>query len=142
MKKVKVLITAIFTLLAVTVFADNEKPIQKHQLPKVSQEFINKYFKDYEISFCTKDHDSYDVKFTNGYEIEFSTKGEWKEVDCQKDAIPAAIIPTQVSKYVKQFYAKNYVTKINRDFNKFEVELNNGLDLEIDKNGKLREIDD
>ena len=142
MKKIKVLITAIFTLLAVTVFADNEKPIQKHQLPKVSQEFINKYFKDYEISFCTKDHDSYDVKFTNGYEIEFNTKGEWKEVDCQKDAIPAAIIPVQVSKYVKQYYAKNYVTKINRDFNKFEVELNNGLDLEIDKNGKLREIDD
>ena len=142
MKKIKVLITAIFTLLAVTVFADNEKPIQKHQLPKVSQEFINKYFKDYEISFCTKDHDSYDVKFTNGYEIEFSTKGEWKEVDCRKDAIPAAIIPIQVSKYVKQYYAKNYVTKINRDFNKFEVELNNGLDLEIDKNGKLREIDD
>lgn len=142
MKKVKVLITAIFTLLAVTVFADNEKPIQKHQLPKVSQEFINKYFKDYEISFCTKDHDSYDVKFTNGYEIEFSTKGEWKEVDCQKDAIPAAIIPIQVSQYIKQFHSKNYVTKINRDFNKFEVELNNGLDLEIDKNGKLREIDD
>lgn len=142
MKKIKVLITAIFTLLAVTVFADNEKPIQKHQLPKVSQEFINKYFKDFEISFCTKDHDSYDVKFTNGYEIEFSTKGEWKEVDCRKDAIPAAIIPIQVSKYVKQYYAKNYVTKINRDFNKFEVELNNGLDLEIDKNGKLREIDD
>lgn len=142
MKKIKVLITAIFTLLAVTVFADNEKPIQKHQLPKVSQEFINKYFKDFEISFCTKDHDSYDVKFTNGYEIEFNTKGEWKEVDCRKDAIPAAIIPTQVSKYVKQFYAKNYVTKINRDFNRFEVELNNGLDLEIDKNGKLREIDD
>lgn len=142
MKKIKVLITAIFTLLAVTVFADNEKPIQKHQLPKVSQEFINKYFKDFEISFCTKDYDSYDVKFTNGYEIEFNTKGEWKEVDCQKDAIPAAIIPTQVSKYVKQFYAKNYVTKINRDFNRFEVELNNGLDLEIDKNGKLREIDD
>lgn len=142
MKKIKVLITAIFTLLAVTVFADNEKPIQKHQLPKVSQEFINKYFKDYEISFCTKDYDSYDVKFTNGYEIEFNTKGEWKEVDCRKDAIPAAIIPTQVSKYVKQYYAKNYVTKINRDFNKFEVELNNGLDLEIDKNGKLREIDD
>lgn len=142
MKKIKVLITAIFTLLAVTVFADNEKPIQKHQLPKVSQEFINKYFKDFEISFCTKDNDSYDVKFTNGYEIEFNTKGEWKEVDCRKDAIPAAIIPTQVSKYVKQFYAKNYVTKINRDFNRFEVELNNGLDLEIDKNGKLREIDD
>lgn len=142
MKKVKVLITAIFTLLAVTVFADNEKPIQKHQLPKVSQEFINKYFKDFEISFCTKDYDSYDVKFTNGYEIEFNTKGEWKEVDCRKDAIPAAIIPVQVSKYVKQHYAKNYVTKINRDFNKFEVELNNGLDLEIDKNGKLREIDD
>ena len=142
MKKIKVLITAIFTLLAVTVFADNEKPIQKHQLPKVSQEFINKYFKDFEISFCTKDYDSYDVKFTNGYEIEFNTKGEWKEVDCQKDAIPAAIIPIQVSKYVKQYYAKNYVTKINRDFNRFEVELNNGLDLEIDKNGKLREIDD
>ena len=142
MKKIKVLITAIFTLLAVTVFADNEKPIQKHQLPKVSQEFINKYFKDYEISFCTKDYDSYDVKFTNGYEIEFNTKGEWKEVDCRKDAIPAAIIPVQVSKYVKQYYAKNYVTKINRDFNKFEVELNSGLDLEIDKNGKLREIDD
>lgn len=142
MKKVKVLITAIFTLLAVTVFADNEKPIQKHQLPKVSQEFINIYFKDYEISFCTKDHDSYDVKFTNGYEIEFSTKGEWKEVDCRKDAIPAAIIPIQVSQYIKQFHSKNYVTKINRDFNRFEVELNNGLDLEIDKNGKLREIDD
>ena len=142
MKKIKVLITAIFTLLAVTVFADNEKPIQKHQLPKVSQEFINKYFKDFEISFCTKDYDSYDVKFTNGYEIEFNTKGEWKEVDCRKDAITAAIIPVQVSKYVKQYYAKNYVTKINRDFNKFEVELNNGLDLEIDKNGKLREIDD
>lgn len=142
MKKIKVLITAIFTLLAVTVFADNEKPIQKHQLPKVSQEFINKYFKDFEISFCTKDYDSYDVKFTNGYEIEFNTKGEWKEVDCRKDAIPAAIIPIQVSKYVKQYYAQNYVTKINRDFNKFEVELNNGLDLEIGKNGKLREIDD
>lgn len=142
MKKVKVLISAILVLFAVTGCADNEKPIQKHQLPKISQEFINTHFKGYEISFCTKDHDSYDVKFTNGYEIEFNSKGEWKEVDCQKDAIPAVIIPIQVSKCVKQYYSKNYVTKINRDFNRFEVELNNGLDLEIDKNGKLREIDD
>lgn len=141
MKMTKILLLATLLFWTGFLYAD-DKPIQKHQLPKTSQKFIDQHFQGVEIAYCSKDDDSYEVKFLNGYELEFTRRGEWKSVDCQNNPIPDAIIPAQISQYIKKNFAQTFIVKIEKDPFGFEVELNNDWDLEFDRNGKLKEIDD
>lgn len=141
MKMTKILLLATLLFWTGFLYAD-DKPIQKQQLPKTSQEFINQHFQGFEIAYCTKDDDSYEVKFRNGYELEFTKRGDWESVDCKNNPIPDAIIPAQISLYIKKNFAQNFIVKIEKDPFGFEVELNNDWDLEFDRNGRLKEIDD
>ena len=89
-----------------------------------------------------KDNDSYDVVFTNGYKVEFDKKGNWQEVDCNVDAVPTAIIPAAIRTYIQQNYANSLIVQIDKDRHGYSIELNNGLDLDFDSDGKFRRIDD
>ena len=61
--------------------ADNDRMITAEQLPKVSREFIQKYFKDIGVSYVKLDQDfmekSYEVLLTNGSKVEFDRNGQW-----------------------------------------------------------------
>jgi len=131
-------------LTAFSLFACNspETPITKEQLPQAAQTFINQYFGKLQIAYIQKDNDSYDVKFSNGFEVDFDKKGEWKDVDCQTSQVPAGIVPANIRNYVNTNYKGSFIVQIDRDHNEYEVELNNGLDLVFDKNGDFKRIDD
>ena len=63
----------LFCLAAFSMFACEtpDTPITKEQLPQTAQSFINLYFNDVQIAYIQKDNDSYDVKFSNGFEVDF-----------------------------------------------------------------------
>ena len=85
----------------------------------------------------------YEVLLTNGIEIDFDGKGNWQEVDAKKGKVPATIIPSFVSNYLKtNNFTTEFVTKIERDRKGYEVELNTDLSFKFDKNGKFRKADD
>lgn len=135
-------------LLSVSTFFsfDRERLIEFSQLPQVSQEFIQKNFPSHEISYIIEEseltHTSYDVKFTNGDKIEFRGNGEWKEIDCEYNGIPDSAIPDKLLDYVKAKHANCLIEQISREYSRYEVELNNGLEIVFNSNFEVLRYDD
>lgn len=130
--------------IALTLSACNHEniPITKNDLPQSAQQFLNRYFSTCTIYQVLRDGHEYEVKFTNGFEVDFDKNGDWKEVDCHISAVPSAIVPMTIANYVSTNFPQNYIVKISVDHHGYDVELNNDMDLEFDKNGKFLRRDD
>ncbi len=119
--------------------------IKVQDLPQAAQSFVSTHFKTLEVSFAIKDGNEYEVHFTNGWELEFNRKGEWKKIDCKHEAVPTsviALIPESIPAYIKSNFANAFVTEISKDRWEYDIELSNGLDLEFSLNGNLKKVDD
>ena len=57
-------------------------------------------------------------------------------------AVPSKLILPAIQKYVKANYPSAAIVQIDIDRNKYEVELNNGLDLEFSRDGRFLKVDD
>ena len=146
MKKILLILVAVFSVGIFVAVADNDKIINKSQLPKPAQEFIDAHFAGVELLYAKEDcnvlFSSYEVRLENGVKMEFSSKGNWEEVDCQQNAVPAAIVPQPIKEYVEKNYAGNSILAIEKNRNQYEVRLSNRLELKFDKNFNLYDIDD
>ena len=72
-----------------------------NQLPQAARIVIQKNFPKAKLSYIKIDKDfleaaTYEVIFEDGTQVEFNSKGEWTEVDCKLNAVPAAFIPTAI----------------------------------------------
>lgn len=133
-------------IMNVSVWAGNDKPIQVTELPKSAQSFIKNHFVDQSVAVAKVETDfmdkSYDVIFTNGDKVEFDKKGKWTKVDCKHGQVPQGIIPMPIQKYIAKNYPDAKVIKIElTDRKGYEVDLNNGLDIEFDKRMNVKDID-
>lgn len=117
------------------------------ELPKNAQTFLSKKsFPNQAASYVIKDKEitetEYTVMLSGGTEIEFDEKGEWKEIDGNKSALPDIVIPTSILNYTTQHYKGVGVEKIEKKPYGFKIELLNGLEIEFDKQGKFIGVDD
>lgn len=133
-------------LVAMPMFADDDKMITREELPNKAQMFLDKNFAKVEVLYVKAEYergliDSYDVVLNDAVEIEFNKRGEWKSVDCKNGKVPNSVLPKGVIDYVKKKFAKAYVVEIEREKNGYDVKLNNDLDLEFDLEGKFLRID-
>ena len=119
-----------------------------NQLPQAARTVIQKNFPKAKLSYIKIDKDfleaaTYEVIFVDGTQVEFNSKGEWTEVDCKLNAVPAALIPTAIKNYLKQNFPNVGVEKIER-YRKggYEVELKNDLSVEFDAQGNFLRMDD
>lgn len=145
MKKLAFLFVGLF-VLSLSVWAYDDKPIEVSEMPKAAQQFIQRHFANQSVAVAKMETDfmakSYDVIFTNGDKVEFDRKGKWTNVDCEHSQVPQEVIPVAIQKYVSKHYPEAKVLKIElTDRKGYDVELNNGLEVEFDKNFKVREID-
>ncbi len=87
-----------------------------------------------------------DIKRIHGdncrYSIEFNGDGEWRDVDAQRSAVPAAIVPNEIKNYVDKNYAGDHIVELKRGRYGWEVKLSRGLELEFDSAFRLTEVDD
>ena len=64
--------------------ADNDKVINKNQLPAQAQKFLNENFANVKCSYVKLERDflerSYEVVLVDGVKLEFSRNGAWKDV--------------------------------------------------------------
>ena len=130
----KTIIAAFMLLLGITAAkADNDRPINLNQLPKASQEFLAKYVGS-----------EYEVTYTDRTEVEFNTNGEWTSVERRYEAVPDAIIPEEIRKYVStmDFAGGQQIRKISRNRFEWEIELTNGIEMEFDLKFNIVGIDD
>ena len=145
MKKLALLFIGLF-VLSLTAWADGDKPIQVTEMPKAAQQFIQRHFANLSVAVAKMETDfmskSYDVIFTNGDKVEFDKKGKWTNVDCEHSQVPQEVVPAAIQKYVSKHYPETRVLKIElTDRKGYDVELNNGLEVEFDKNFKVKKID-
>ena len=127
-------------------YALNDKVISKNQLPAQAQSFLNENFAGSGISYAKLETDfferSYEVMLSDGTKLEFTNKGNWKEVDCRYSEVPEAIIPAPVKKYISDNYEGSKVLKIERDSRGYDVKLSNRLELKFNKDFEIVDIDD
>lgn len=131
--------------MSVMIFAQ-DRAIRFNQLPQNGQKFIKTYFNANQVSAVIEDDDyfkkEYEVILTNGTKIEFDGKGNWKEVDGKRNAIPTTFIPQSILNYVNKSFPNTKIIKIEKNRFSYDVELTNGLDLEFDSKGNFVRIDD
>ena len=145
MKKIVFLFISLFAMNLVA-WAGNDKPIQVSEMPKAAQLFIKNHFADLSVAMAKVETDfldkNYDVVFTNGNKVEFDKKGNWTNVDCEHTQVPVAILPEAIRQYVAKNYPDAKVLKIEvTDRKGYDVELNNGFELEFDKRMNVIDVD-
>ena len=146
MKKILFILVAVFSVGVFVAIADNEKIIDKSQLPKAAQQFIDSHFTSADLLYAKEDSyilfSSYEVMLSGGVKLEFSNKGNWEEVNCRESAVPAAIIPQPIKDYIVKNYAGENIIVIEKNLYGYEVKLSNRLELKFDRKFNLYDIDD
>ena len=143
MKKVK----AIFALVALLTIsfnakADHDKVITYDQLPQTAQVMLKQYFANKVPLVITMDWDDYTIRYESGEKIEFDKEGNWKDIESYSSNVPSALIPEQIKKSVKTSFPGTSIIKIDRNRRGYEVKLNNGLEIEFNREFQVIDIDD
>ena len=145
MKKILFALAAIFTLGISNVSADNDKLINKSELPVQAQQFIDAHFANVKLTYAKLERDfferSYEVVLADGTKIEFASNGSWRDVDCRYEEVPAAIVPQPIKEYVSSNYPNEKILKIERDRGYYELKLSNRYELTFNKDYKIVDID-
>ena len=126
--------------------ASDERQISFAELPSTAQTFMKRYFDKAQISriFVEDEFESdqeFKVYMVGGDEVEFDAMGDWKEVKTIERPLPEGIVPQPIRAFVAQRYPEAKAHKISRDRRGYEVDLDNGYELEFNRQFKLREVD-
>ena len=139
-------LVVLVSLVSLGLYAANDRVIQSKQLPKAAQLFLAKHFAGRAVSLAKEDRDfsgtTYDVRLADGTELEFTSAGEWKEVDGNHTALPLTFIPAQLVKTIQSQHAGDAIVHIERKRRGYQVELASGLELLFDARFQLIGYDD
>lgn len=139
-------LTVILALPVMVSCIGKDRVIDVAALPATAQRLLSSEFSAKQISFIKAERDfltlDYDVVFSDGSAIEFNSKGQWEEVNCRLGDVPPGLVPEAISQYLAANYPSEHIQQIERQRRGYEVKLTNGLELEFDKQLRLRDVDD
>ena len=144
----KLLSLIMLALLAIAPLAARDRISRNvKDLPPAAQTLLNKYFGGEKVNHIKIDKPTfgsteYDVILNNGTEIEFDSKGDWKEIDCGNSSVPKDLVLKSIRDYVSSNFKGQKIVNIEKTRNKYNIELQNGTDLEFDRSGRFLRIDD
>jgi len=142
MKKMMFILLAFVMTMSMPVMSDNDRVITFDQLPPPAQAMLKQHFGDKVPLVITADRSDFNVMYQSGEKVEFDKKGNWREIECKRSSVPEALVPEQIKAAVKKSFPGTTIQKIDRDRRGYDVELDNGLDLEFNKKFQMVEIDD
>lgn len=106
-------------------------------------DFINKNFPGTTITGQDPDNDGeIEVYLSDGTQVEFTPNNEWKTIKCPGKGVPAALVPQAIANYVKSNFQSALITKIDKKYGSYEIELNNGAELHFAADGSFVGYDD
>lgn len=111
--------------------------IQQNELPQNSQKFIQTYFANEQVGLVEKSFNDYQVKFLNDSKVEFAKNGDWREVKSYAPINNTGFIPQEVLNAIKAKYSTAKIMEISKNYNGYEVKLDNHKELIVDTAGKL-----
>ncbi|MFP5439681.1 MAG: PepSY-like domain-containing protein [Bacteroidia bacterium] len=133
-------------ILPFTACNAQKRNITFKELPATAQTFIKANFPNQATAYIIEDkditHTEYEIRFTGGAEVEFDGSGNWKEVDMNRNLIPTAIVPKNISGYLARNYKGMQVEKIEKKHYGYKVESTTDIELQFDKSGNFLRIDD
>lgn len=148
MKRIVALLVVMIALCGGMVKAGEDRSIPPEQLPQKIKVFLNTHFAHEKIALVKMEKEflstEYKVYLVGGNKIEFGKDNEWKEVDCEYSEVPSSLIPTQIKHFVKTNYPNQKIIQLekkNKRKKKYEVELDNSIELEFDKDFNVIDID-
>ena len=120
-------------------------PITKDPTPAIT-EFVKTYFPKANVLIMKPEWDEYEVRLSDGTQLEFNRSYEWKKIDCERSntytAVPAELVPEQIATYVKTNFADQSIIKIEKKRRGWEIELSSELEIKFNKNFVVTKIDD
>lgn len=112
---------------------DNDQVVGYDQLPASAKAFISQHFPALKVVRVERENDdkgvTFDVRLSDGTELDFRANGEWKEVNTRTYAVPSAIVPSQITQQIANRYPGTQIFKISRDHKEYEVKLSNGREV-------------
>ncbi|MDR2118641.1 MAG: PepSY-like domain-containing protein [Tannerellaceae bacterium] len=136
-------------VLALPYSCDKEEFISETELPAISREFLQTHFNGISINAIVKETEvlskDYTVYLANGFEIGFTKKGSWDDVDGKTAAVPQTIqdiLPGGIARYVSNTLPACYIVEINKEHYGYEIGLSNDMDLKFNSKGEFIRIDD
>lgn len=135
--------------LVVVLFASCEKEemIGVDGLPGTGVTFLEQHFTGVKVSNVKKEKEGlngteYTVYLENGIRVKFDKNGNWEEVEAPDNiAIPTSFILDNIVAYVAEHYPNTGINSIDKERNRYDIELTNGLDLEFNLAGDFVRID-
>ena len=136
----------IFAFIAIVCFGFSSAMAQNTNANPAITQFVTQHFPNATVQMVMPDDDDIDVVLNDYTKIEFRRNNEWKKVDCEHSttftAVPATLVPEQITAYVTANFPNAIIKKLEKNFRSWEIELNNGLELKFNSNFKILEIDD
>jgi len=143
MKKIVLAIVALVFMGLGTAMA--QAPAAANVNPAITQ-FVTEHFPNATVQTVLPDEDDIDVILSDFTKIEFHLNYQWKKVDCEHStvnpAVPATIVPQQITTYVTSNFPGAIIKKIEKKYYGWEIELNNGLEVNFNNNFNVTKIDD
>lgn len=106
------------------------------ELPENSVAFLTTYFSAETVTTASKktspdpdDDGYYEVRLSNGVEIEYNQEGDWVEIDSNNGQIPDGILPVSMTDYISQNHPNQVIDNVDRErfgntgYTGYEVEL-------------------
>ena len=136
----------ILAFIAIVSFGFSTAMAQNTNTNPAITQFVTQHFPNATVQMVMPDEDDIDVVLNDYTKIEFRLNNEWKKVDCEHSttftAVPATIVPEQITAYVNANFPGAIIKKLEKNFRGWEIELNSGLELKFNSNFKVMEIDD
>ena len=143
MKRIKFLAMMLIGLMVSTMSYADDRPIPVNQLPAPVMTFVQKHFQGKTIIYAEKDNTTYECRLSDGTQVDFYKKGDWKKVDTNDmSAVPSALVPNAIKQYVQSTFPGAKITKIEKERYGYDIELSNDLELKFNHQGALLRMDD
>lgn len=125
---------------------DDEKKIDFGDLPSEARSFIENYFPSADILSIVQEKEDgrkeYQVKLSNGTDMEFDEDGEWTNIECYFSPLPTGILPANVITKVEELHPEAYINGVEKELGGYVVEVTDagGIDWDLRFNAQFEYV--
>lgn len=106
-------------------------------LPQNAISFIQRVYPNVQIWKVEIDDGKYEVKLSNGTEIDFLHNGDWVSIDGEYNGVPLTVLPEYVANTVRRIYPQAIMIEVEKKWDNYKIKLNNMMKLYISYDGQL-----
>lgn len=125
---------------------DDEKKIDFGDLPSEARSFIKNYFPSADILSIVQEKEDgrkeYQVKLSDGTDMEFDEDGEWTNIECYFIPLPTGILPANVITKVEELHPEAYINGVEKELGGYVVEVTDagGIDWDMRFNAQFEYV--